>query len=148
MTAATLPTSRPRERTRPLRRLWDWTDPLGGHPHLSPESGLTRLERRVVTALNPVRALTYRAHLARVLITTPPNGGPGEPAPWGQRNLRWKAVALLALPFRHDWDVHHEEVIAFDWDTSAYGWLATFLTCPTGWRPGRLCVYTDAETTY
>ena len=141
-----------RTRTQgPLREIlaeaWDWSAYGAPAYYLHPAAGVSRRALLLIPALRRVRAVLYHGHVAWTLLRTPPNGP--ELAPWDAQSLRWKSLALVALPFRHDWPRDHDSVLVMDVvSNGGWSWSATILSCPTGLRVGRLGVTPDGDSCF
>ena len=132
-----------------LAEAWYYAGPLADHWYLAPEAQTPTWQKALIGALRPVRAVTVRLRIAWLLLTTPPNTKTR--ADWERRDLRFKAVALLLLPWSHGGYEelrYHDPVLCFDHHSDGYGWSATFLDAPAGWKVRRLHLYTDGDTTW
>ena len=132
---------------RVITGLWASAAPLGDNWFTSPECSLPTWQVAAIKALRPVHDVAYRARLGWLLLTTSRNSA--DVAAWERRDLRFKALALLLVPWSHgDYSKHrhYDPVLSFDIAVSDYSWSCTTIEAPVGWRRGGLRLYTDGDT--
>ena len=139
-----------RDLSRALREAWEWAEPRADRWYLHPEAETPRPVRALIPVFRPVRWLAFRLRLAWLLLTTPDNTAMS--APWERRDLRWKALLLLALPQHRHRDysdvADYDDVLIFDAAKYSGGWHAWILAAPTGWRPGLIYISEDGDSTW